>query len=169
MPVYLDTRGYPSIAIAICARCKVKYPYSDLTPDPNFPGLRVCPDGCKDQLDPWRLPARPDDQITLDQPRPDLALTIGSQLEPIDPLHNTPPASPLQVSVVWTPNTPYIVGSQVTRTNPYGQQTVGLLYQVYTCIVAGTSGVIAPNWPSSQGIEFSDGSVRWIDNGLFLH
>ena len=63
-----------AIAIAVCDRCKFKRPYSALGEDPNYPGLRVCQDkdGCKDQFDPWRLPAPGPDPLSLRSPRPDL-------------------------------------------------------------------------------------------------
>jgi hypothetical protein len=41
--------------------------------DPNSPGLRVCRADV-DQLDPYRLPARQPDQITLPFVRPDAPL-----------------------------------------------------------------------------------------------
>lgn len=74
MPRFLDTRGLSSVAIAVCDRCKMKRPYVDLGPDPNFPGLRVCGQGCKDQFDPYRLPARKTERINLRFPRPDLSV-----------------------------------------------------------------------------------------------
>ena len=37
MPIYLDTTGMTSIAIAVCDRCKMKKPYVDLRPDGNSP------------------------------------------------------------------------------------------------------------------------------------
>ena len=49
----------------------MKRPYVDLGPDTNFPGLRVCSHGCRDQLDPYRLPARKTERINLRFPRPD--------------------------------------------------------------------------------------------------
>jgi len=42
-------------------------------PDPNFPGMRVCKDDV-DQFDPWRLPARQTENITLRFPRPDTSI-----------------------------------------------------------------------------------------------
>jgi hypothetical protein len=42
--------------------------------DPNFPGLRVCNEGCADELDPYRLPARKTERITIRFPRPDAPL-----------------------------------------------------------------------------------------------
>lgn len=70
MPKWLDTRGEAVLTIAICDRCKMKYAYSALGPDPNYPGLRVCK-GCTDQFDPYRLPARQPEKISLRFPRPD--------------------------------------------------------------------------------------------------
>jgi hypothetical protein len=46
-------------------------PYSDIRPDGNIPGIRVCGDGCSDQFDPYRLPARQSERISLRFPRPD--------------------------------------------------------------------------------------------------
>lgn len=70
MPVYLDTRGRSTIAIAICGRCSRKFPYDELQPDPNYPGLRVC-DADRDEYDPYRLPARQPEVISLRFARPD--------------------------------------------------------------------------------------------------
>jgi hypothetical protein len=42
--------------------------------DPNFPGLQVCDQGCADQLDPYRLPARKTEKITIRFPRPDVSV-----------------------------------------------------------------------------------------------
>lgn len=71
MPRFLDTTGQSSLAIAICDRCKMKRPYSVMRKDPNFPGLRVCDQGCADNFDPYRLPARKTETINLRFPRPD--------------------------------------------------------------------------------------------------
>lgn len=73
MSVFLDTRGRSTMAIAICGRCSRKFPYDDLMPDPNYPGLRVCKDDL-DEYDPYRLPARQTENITLRFPRPDTPL-----------------------------------------------------------------------------------------------
>lgn len=81
MSVYLDTRGQGSIAIAICDRCKMKRSITELVSDPNSPGVRVCGTPihgkrqCVDDYDPWRLPARRPETITLQYPRPDVPLT----------------------------------------------------------------------------------------------
>lgn len=76
MPIFLDPRGHTNFGIAICDRCKFKRFSDQLSPDPNYPGLRVCndKDGCLDQFDPWRLPARQTENITLRFVRPDVDL-----------------------------------------------------------------------------------------------
>ncbi len=73
MSIYLDTRGKSSLAIAICDRCKRKFSITELMSDPNAPGLRVCRLDV-DDLDPYRLPQRQSDQITLQFTRPDAPL-----------------------------------------------------------------------------------------------
>jgi len=73
MSVFLDTTGRSTLAIGICGRCSRKFPYDDLMPDPNYPGLRVCRDDL-DEYDPYRLPARQTEDITLRFPRPDTPL-----------------------------------------------------------------------------------------------
>ena len=45
-------------------------------PDPNFPGLVVCQQGCADQKDPYRLPARKTERINLQYPRPDVSVAL---------------------------------------------------------------------------------------------
>lgn len=75
MARYLNTRGQPTLAIAVCDRCRDKMPIGKLKPDRNAPGLRVC-DDCNDMFDPWRLPARAPDQVTVQYPRPDEALVV---------------------------------------------------------------------------------------------
>lgn len=73
MPVFLDTTGRSSLAIGICGRCSRKFPIDDLMPDPNYPGLRVCRQDL-DDYDPYRLPARQTEDITVRFPRPDTPL-----------------------------------------------------------------------------------------------
>jgi len=76
MPIYLDTRGNSVLAVAVCDRCNRKFPYVELMPDPNFPGMRVCKDDL-DKFDPWRLPARQTENIALRFPRPDVSVATG--------------------------------------------------------------------------------------------
>jgi len=78
MGYYLDTRGLSSLAIGICGRCSLKFPIVDLMEDPNSPGLRVCRYDV-DDYDPYRLPPRETEDITLEFVRPDepLILTLA--------------------------------------------------------------------------------------------
>ena len=77
MPRFLDTRGNAVIAIFICDRCKMKRPIIEAMPDPNFPGLKVCQQGCADEKDPYRLPGRKTERITLQFPRPDVSVAVN--------------------------------------------------------------------------------------------
>jgi hypothetical protein len=70
MSIYLDTRGLSNLGIGICDRCSRKMSLTMLMSDPNSPGLRVCKEDL-DQLDPYRLPPRQPDTITLPFVRPD--------------------------------------------------------------------------------------------------
>ena len=74
MPMFLDTEGYSNIAIGICDRCRMKRPHATLGPDINFPGLMVCEENCRDEKDPYRLPARQTERINLRFPRPDVSV-----------------------------------------------------------------------------------------------
>lgn len=74
MPKFLDTLGNSDIAIFICDRCKMKRAHSEARNDPNFPGLLVCGQGCADEKDPYRLPARKTEKITIRFPRPDVSV-----------------------------------------------------------------------------------------------
>ena len=76
MPRFLNTEGNAVIAIFICDRCKMKRAIIEAMPDPNFPGLKVCQQGCADQKDPYRLPARQTERITLQFPRPDVSVAV---------------------------------------------------------------------------------------------
>lgn len=76
MPLYLDTRGRSTLGIGICARCSRKMSLDDLQSDPNFPGLMVC-DKDLDQFDPYRLPARQSEDITLRFVRPDVSIATN--------------------------------------------------------------------------------------------
>lgn len=73
MSVFLDTRGRSTLGIGICGRCSRKFSLDELHPDPNYPGLRVCKDDL-DDYDPYRLPARQTEDISLRFPRPDVPL-----------------------------------------------------------------------------------------------
>lgn len=83
MPRFLDPRGRATYGIGICARCSRKMFLEELHSDPNSPGLMVCREDL-DVLDPYRLPARQTEDITLPFYRPDRPLD-GERLGlPID-------------------------------------------------------------------------------------
>lgn len=67
---YIDTRGRQYLAVGTCDRCKRKFPIEELWSDRNSPHLKVCRADL-DDFDPYRLPSRHSDQITLRYPRPD--------------------------------------------------------------------------------------------------
>lgn len=46
---------------------------SELSPDPNYPGLMVC-EADKDEYDPYRLAPRAPDKVILPFNRPDTAI-----------------------------------------------------------------------------------------------
>jgi hypothetical protein len=69
MSLYLPVKTSGSAAIAICTRCQMKKYYDDLRQDPNTKNW-YCKD-CVDIYDPWRLPARNPENISLQHPRPD--------------------------------------------------------------------------------------------------
>lgn len=73
MSLFLDTSGQPTYGIAICGRCSRKMLLSELSPDPNYPGLMVCKDD-RDDYDPYRLAPRRPDQIVLPFNRPDTSI-----------------------------------------------------------------------------------------------
>ena len=76
MGMFLDTIGNASLAIFICDRCRMKRAMDEQMSDPNFAGLRVCQQGCADQKDPYRLPARKTERINLRFPRPDVSVAV---------------------------------------------------------------------------------------------
>lgn len=74
MPRFIDPTGEPTYGLGICARCSRKFRLADLNPDPNYPALMVC-DEDSDDYDPYRLAAKPEDQVVLPFVRPDVPLT----------------------------------------------------------------------------------------------
>lgn len=66
---YLTVNTSGSAAIAICPRCAIKVQYDDLKQDPNNKQWYCA--SCVDLYDPWRLPARQAENISLNHPRPD--------------------------------------------------------------------------------------------------
>lgn len=75
MSIWYDPTGKSVYGIGLCDRCRIKMSIADLYPDPNSPGLRVCRKDL-DDLDPYRLPARQTENITLPFTRPDAPLEV---------------------------------------------------------------------------------------------
>lgn len=190
MPLYLDTLGETDVAIAICARCSCKYPHAQLVQDPNYPGLRVCRDGCQDEFDPYRLPARSADQIALEWTRPDLNLAPGPMNVPVSPItavlgdmgttaisaqpgcrdiELSSAASVVQVPQPWGPNQFYSVGAVVTPGAEYGPAVSGTNPQkTFLCVMPGLSGPTAPQWDEATGAITNDNAVIWLTDGILL-
>ncbi len=68
------------VSIAICDRCCFKVSYQSLRQDPNYKGLRVCPD-CLDFKNGWLLPPLRPDAISLKYPRPDTPIGLNAPPE----------------------------------------------------------------------------------------
>jgi hypothetical protein len=114
MPVFLDTVGLSSVAIAVCDRCKMKVPFVTLVQDGNSPGLRVCAErGCKDNLDPYRLPARKTERINLRFPRPDVSVAANDNYLMTGP-QSMDGTSQFQISTQQNTQTPTQNGNQDT-------------------------------------------------------
>jgi hypothetical protein len=113
MPIFLDTTGLTSLAIAVCDRCKMKKPYVDLRPDGNSPGLRVCGDGCWDTLDPYRLAARKTERINLRFARPDVSVAAGDNYL-MTGSQNLDGSSQFQISTEQNTQTPTNTGNKDT-------------------------------------------------------
>lgn len=97
MPRFLNTEGNASLAIFICDRCRFKRPIIEAMPDPNFPGLKVCQQGCADEKDPYRLPARKTERISLQFPRPDVSVAANADGLVLTPTEsNIPGGNPSQ-------------------------------------------------------------------------
>ena len=82
MSLYLNTRGKSTVAISVCDRCKLKMPLADMVQDGNTPGIRGHAH-CMDVLDPYRLPARQTENITLRYPRPDADISAEPVAIPV--------------------------------------------------------------------------------------
>ena len=88
MSYWLKPDGHSTYGIGICARCQQKFFIDQLQDDPNYPGLKVCANGCMDEYDPYRLAPRPPDQITLMFTRPDVSV---DNPDPYTPPDSDPP------------------------------------------------------------------------------
>lgn len=106
MPRFLNTEGNAVIAIFICDRCRMKRPIIEAMPDPNFPGLKVCQQGCADDKDPYRLPARKTERITLQYPRPDVSVAASDDGLVLTPTGtNIPGGNPSEIYISTEQNT----------------------------------------------------------------
>jgi hypothetical protein len=76
MPRFIDPTGESTYGIGICGRCSRKFKLAELHPDPNFPALMVC-DVDTDDYDPYRLAAKPEDQVVLPFVRPDTPINTN--------------------------------------------------------------------------------------------
>ncbi len=81
MPRFVDTTGHTSAGIGLCDRCARKFPLDELRPDGDNPGLLVCRED-RDQLDPYKLPAHKQENISLRVIRPDVDLGAGDSTYP---------------------------------------------------------------------------------------
>lgn len=81
MSVWLNTRGRSTLGIGWCDRCKFKFSLDDLSSDRNAPGLKVC-SKCNDEFDPYRLPARQPDDLTLPFYRMQEPLIVPDEIDP---------------------------------------------------------------------------------------
>jgi hypothetical protein len=162
---FIDTRGQTKLAIGICARCSVKMPYSELVEDGNIPGLWVC-EADRDPIDPWRLPPRQTENITLEHARPDVDISSPG---PSPNLSSDPIDGVKLVGYVttWQPSTPYAKGASVTPLD-INDANVPLPQNWFLCVNAGTSGATVPHWPAAPGVQFTEGGVTWLNLGIYV-
>jgi len=91
MPKFLNTLGNNVLSVFVCDRCHMKRPYSDMRSDGNIPAIKVCSESCSDSLDPYRLPARQPEKISIRFPRPDADIAEYNDAITTDPnVVNTP-------------------------------------------------------------------------------
>lgn len=135
MPIWLDTRGNSVLSVAICDRCNRKMAYTDLYPDPNFPGMRVCKEDL-DQYDPWRLPALQTENIALRFPRPDVSVATGPNL--LDTQGN--PNNPVQYDNFYLEGVAPASGAQGNINLNSSYQTAPSPTMPFIYTVAPTSG-----------------------------
>lgn len=73
MSLYIKVATSGTVAVGICDRCSFKFSLNDLSSDVDYQGLRVC-DKCSDLPDPYRLPMKATEDITVHSPRPETPL-----------------------------------------------------------------------------------------------
>lgn len=77
MSAFLDTRGKAILSPAICDRCRLRGAAADMIPDRDKPGLFVHPH-CADDIDPWKLPPRQAEDVSIPHPRRDVVPPIAA-------------------------------------------------------------------------------------------
>jgi hypothetical protein len=91
----------------------MKRAFVQLGPDPNFPGLRVCDQGCRDQFDPYRLAARKTERINLRFNRPDVPIgAVDNYLMTVS--QSMDGTSQFQISTEQNTQTPTLTGNKDT-------------------------------------------------------
>ena len=80
---YLPVSRAGTVAIAVCPRCRLKIQYDDLIQDPNDKNW-YCSE-CIDLYDPYRLPARQAEDISLRHPRTEDDLDIPGGVPAVIP------------------------------------------------------------------------------------
>lgn len=168
MPIFLDTRGKSPISVAICARCGIKYPRTELTYDPNFPGLLVCSYDI-DTLDPYRLAARETESLIFDGPRPDVDLSLPALNAPVYQWANQIfGIAQWNAPRPWQANAPYRPGDTISPQS-VDDPAVQLPQYWFLCLVGGTSGATPPVWPTQAGVMV--GTIEFLTSDpptLFL-
>ena len=185
MPLFLDPRGRSTYGIGLCGRCSRKMFLDQLYPDPNSPGLMVCKEDL-DQLDPYRLPARQTERITLPFNRPDLSLT-DDQIFPAPILSGIRVGNVINLSWVQPPTQKYLVSAYdifrqtdtgaflflaevpATKVLAYSDTTVisGVSYAYYVEAVASIAGSPKEFSSPSNTISFLV-SLLITDSGSFI-
>jgi hypothetical protein len=164
MPIFLDTRGNPTLGIGICGRCSQKFPLHELMDDPNAIGLKVC-EADRDEFDPYRLPARQVEEISLPFCRPDVMLENNGRVALFGPEQLSPvmdniqllssPVTSLGPTRPWQPNTWYNKGDTITPLN-VDLDTTNLPQAWIVCLESGWSSATPPVFPTESGIPFRD-------------
>lgn len=150
MSLFLDTRGLSTVAVGICDRCKMKVPLAKMRDDGNSPGLRVCDKpGCWDHFDPYRLPARRTEDITLRYPRPEV------QLIP------EPPINIFQVIVEGTDSLSFGDAAAAEAFAFLGQASDSVTFSDSAVAIAGFSA------SATDSVVFSDSAAGAFDTAAY--
>jgi len=152
MSIWLDPSGRSTYGIGLCDRCHQKFSLEDLHPDPNTPGLRVCLADL-DIFDPYRLPARQVEDISLPFTRPDSPLIIEDDVVSV-----TPPPPVLVVN--------YILGTDDNVT-PWKGSEDGVTWFDLTETFRVRSIIWAPElllWVAvGNEVAYSIDGLVWVD------